>query len=79
MESGVALTPLPVAVPHCETKMRYGNRKDAARARTRMRKRIFDRTGTHQPLEIYHCDIHHCHHIGHTPGWAAPVQKKHGR
>jgi hypothetical protein len=79
MEGGAAVVPPPVVVPHCETKMRYSNRKDAARARTRLRKRIFDRTGVMQPLDLYHCLIHHCFHLGHSPGWYAPIQKKQGR
>lgn len=79
MDGGAALAPPPVAVPHCETKMRYSNRKMAAHARVALRKRIFDRTGTLQPLDVYKCEIHKVWHVGHSPGWAAPVQRKHGR
>jgi hypothetical protein len=70
----------PPAVPHCNHKASYGNRKLAAQARTRLRKRILDSTGTTQPLEIYHCYFPgHKWHIGHRSGWNAPVQKKYGR
>ena len=78
MEGGAARVPPPV-VAHCETKMRYSNRKEAAAARARLRKRIYDRTGMLQPLDVYKCDVHKVWHVGHTPGWLAPVQRKHGR
>lgn len=47
----------------CGEKLRYRSRKLAAEVAKRQAKR------TGEPIVVYHCDTHHCWHIGHEPGW----------
>lgn len=54
----------------CKGKASYSNRKEAARAASRLKKRLFDRTGSIEPIHAYHCTLcHHCWHVGHPQGW----------
>ena len=42
-------------------------------ALTRLKKGIIRSTEMAEPLEVYHCDYHHCYHIGHPVGWRREV------
>jgi hypothetical protein len=61
------------SVPQCERKRQYKHRKEAAQALTRLKKGIIRSTEMAEPLEVYHCDYHHCFHIGHPVGWRREV------
>lgn len=47
---------------YCDFKQRYDHRKIAAKAAATARKR------TGEDITAYRCPVHHCWHIGHTPG-----------
>jgi hypothetical protein len=50
-------------------KMKYSSKKEAARAASRLRKRIIASKGVAEPIMAYHCEPCHCWHIGHPPKW----------
>lgn len=49
----------------CATKQRYRSRKFASARASAERRR------SGEPIEAYHCHVHHCWHVGHPPGWRA--------
>lgn len=58
----------------CESKFRYKNRKEAARAASRLRAAIIkSNDGISEPIEFYKCNDHHCYHLGHRQGWRREV------
>ena len=48
---------------NCCNKLRFRSRKIAASSAKRMSKELGE------PIQPYHCDVHHCWHVGHEPGW----------